>query len=219
MRALQWLLARLFPPKCVLCRKVLAPEETDLCTPCRKSLPIAERVDAAVRYTEGCTAALYYEGKVRDSILRYKFSGRSSYAAAYGRILGARILREYPQGFDLVTFAPVSAQRRRQRGYDQGALLAQAVGRELGIPVKKTLQKIRNNPAQSGIQDPARRRANVTGAYRLKGQAPRGLRILLVDDVLTTGATLSECARVLKTAGAASVTAGALACGRPNNMR
>ena len=219
MRALEWVMVRLFPPKCVLCRGLLGPEETDLCGSCRRELPTADRIDATVRYAEGCTAALYYEGKVRDSILRYKFSGKSDYAAAYGRILGARILREFPQGFDLVTFAPVSAKRRKQRGYDQGELLARAVGRELGIPAKRTLKKIRNNPAQSGLRDAAQRRANVVGVYRLAGQDPRGLRILLVDDVLTTGATLSECARVLLTAGAGSVTVGALACGRPKNMR
>ena len=219
MRLIQWALARLFPPKCVLCRGLLGPEETDLCGACRQDLPTVERIDAAVRYTDGCAAALYYEGRVRESVLRYKFSGRSGYAAAYGRILGARILREFPQGFDLVTFVPVSSRRRRQRGYDQGELLARAVGRELGIPAARTLKKIRNNPAQSGIQDAARRRANVVGAYRLAGRDPRGLRILLVDDVLTTGATLSECARVLQTAGAESVTAGAFACGRPKNKR
>lgn len=219
MRALQWLLARLFPPKCVLCQRVLASEETDLCGPCRRGLPTADRIDAPVRYTNGSTAALYYEGKVRESILRYKFSGKSGYSAAFGRILGTRILRDFSQGFDLVTFAPVSARRRRKRGYDQGELLARAVGRELGIPAERTLKKIRNNPAQSGIRDAARRRANVAGVYRLAGRDPRGLRILLVDDVLTTGATLSECARVLQTAGAASVTVGALACGRPKNKR
>ena len=219
MRALHWLLARLFPPKCVLCRGLLSPEETDLCAACRRDLPTADRIDATVRYADGCTAALYYEGRVRESVLRYKFSGRSSYAAAYGRILGARILREYPQGFDLVTFVPVSALRRRQRGYDQGELLARALGHELGIPAKRTLKKIRNNPAQSGIRDAAQRRANVAGAYRLAGQDPKGLRILLVDDVLTTGATLSECARVLQTAGARSVAVGAVACGRPKNKR
>lgn len=219
MRAVQWLLTRLFPPKCVLCQRLLGPEETDLCGTCRRELPTAERIDATVRYSEGCTAALYYEGHVRESVLRYKFSSKSGYASAFGRILAARILREFPQGFDLVTFVPVSARRRRQRGYDQGELLARAVGRELGIPEARTLKKIRHSPAQSGIQDAARRRANVAGAYRPAGRDPRGLRILLVDDVLTTGATLSECARVLQTAGAGAVTVGAFACGRPKIKR
>lgn len=217
MRAIEWVLSRLFPPKCVLCRKILEGEETDLCTDCRKNLPLAEKTEKTIRYVDRWTAVCYYEEKVRESLLRFKFSGRQSYASCYGRLLAACILREFSGDFDLLTYVPVSAKRRRKRGYDQTALLAEAVGQELGIPVVRTLKKIRNNPAQSSIRDPAQRRANVSGVYRAEEVPLQNRRILLLDDILTTGATVSECARVLRTAGAASVAVAAFACGRPKN--
>lgn len=214
MRGIQWLLARLFPPKCVLCRKLLEREETDFCAACRKELPLAERTNKSIRYVDRWTAACYYEGKVRESLLRFKFSGKRSYAPAYGRLLAVRIQREFGGEFDLLTYVPVSGRHRRRRGYDQTALLAAAVGRELGIPVTRAIRKIRNNPTQSSIRDPAQRRANVSGVYRTERVDLMDKRVLLLDDILTTGATVSECARVLRTAGAASVTAAAFACSR-----
>ena len=99
---------------------------------------------------------------------------------------------------DAVTWTPLSRQRRRERGYDQAQLLAKWVARELELPVLGMLDKVRDIPPQSGIQDDARRRANVLGAYRLRKDArPEGMNLLLVDDVVTSGSTLSECARLL----------------------
>ena len=91
-------------------------------------------------------------------------------------------------------------------------LLCHAVGAELGITPVKALRKIRNTPPQSGIRDVSRRRANVLGAYRsICSETLRGKRILLLDDVITTGATASECARVLLTAGAKEVFCASIA--------
>ena len=215
MRGAEWILARLFPPKCVLCRNLLGQEETDLCAACWMELPMAERTGKTIRYIDRWTAVCYYEGKVRESLLRFKFSGKRSYAAAYGRLLAAKIQREFGGDYDILTYVPVSARRKWKRGYDQAELLARAVGRELNVPVTRTLKKIRNNPAQSGMADAARRRGNVSGVYRAEKLELRNKRVLLLDDILTTGATVSECARVLRTAGAASVIAAAFACGRP----
>ena len=130
----------------------------------------------------------------------------------YGRMLAMRIHQEYPDGFDLITWVPVSRLRRLTRGYDQVELLANATGRELGQPPVSTLRKIRHNRPQSGITGQAKRRANVLGAYRvICPQEVCGKRILLLDDVITTGATAGECARVLLTAGAKEVHCGCLA--------
>jgi predicted amidophosphoribosyltransferase len=93
-------------------------------------------------------------------------------------------------------------------------LLAQAVSAELGIPAIQTLEKFRDNRANSGLRDPAERRANVLGVYRpVQPGRFRGKRVLLLDDIVTTGATASECARVLLTAGAEEVIFGAVAAG------
>lgn len=154
----------------------------------------------------------YYKDTVRSSILRYKFGRRRSYAPAYGRVLAMKLAKEELTDFDILTFVPIASLRRLSRGYDQVELLARRVSGELGLPACRTLRKIRNTPPQSGISDAARRRANVLGAYRaVDPDFLQGKRILLLDDIITTGATASECARVLLTAGAKEVYCAALA--------
>lgn len=123
-----------------------------------------------------------------------------------------RLLNCHEDGFDLITWVPVSRLRKLRRGYDQVELLAKYVGAELGMKPVRLLVKIRHNRAQSGIAGQAKRRANVLGAYRMVNpEQVRGKRILLLDDVITTGATAGECARVLLTAGAKEVHCGCIA--------
>ena len=157
-------------------------------------------------------ALWYYEGVVRSSLHRYKFRGAQSYAPVYGRLLAMQLLRRFPEGFDILTWVPVSPRRKWDRGYDQVELLARAVGAELELRPLRTLRKIRHNPPQSGITGQAQRKANVLGVYEaVQPSAFLGKRILLLDDVITTGATASECARVLLTAGAKEVICAAIA--------
>ena len=208
----QRILGLLFPPKCVFCRKLLAKEETDFCHSCRENAPEFEKSPFQLSFVAGWTSVWYYKGAARCSLLRYKFSGRRSYAGAYGRALAMKLQKEGADNFDVLSFVPIAFARKIKRGYDQVALLAEEVGKELKVPAVKTLRKIRNTPPQSGIQNVARRRANVLGAYRcVDAAAVRGKRVLLLDDVLTTGATASECARVLLTAGAKEVFCATLA--------
>ena len=126
-----------------------------------------------------------------------------------------KIREEFPDGFDILTWVPVSRLRRLRRGYDQVELLAHAVGRELEMAPVPTLKKIRHNRQQSRIRDSARRRANVLGAYRVMDpQLIRGMWIVLLDDIFTTGATVGECARMLRTEGAKEVHCAAVAAAR-----
>ena len=204
----QWL----FPPKCVLCRTLLQKDETDLCHTCRAQMSGAPVPHKKIPHLDRWTAVWYYEDTVRSSILRFKFGNARSYAQAYGRLLAMKLLREDLADFDILTWVPVSPLRRFRRGYDQVELLAQAVGRELGTEPVRLLKKTRHTPPQSGIADDAARRANVLGAYRVTD--PDGLRdkcVLLLDDVVTTGATAGECARVLRIAGAKCVNCAAVA--------
>lgn len=202
----------LFPPKCVLCGTVLDRGETDLCGSCRREVWECPADKGKIQFLDSWTALWYYEGSVRRSLLRFKFGGRRSYAENYGRLLAMRLLREHPGGFDLLTWVPVSPVRKLTRGYDQVELLARAVGRELGMKPVRLLRKIRNNPPQSGIQGEAKRRANVLGAYRAVNTGVlQGKRILLLDDIFTTGATVRECARILHTAGGAQIHCGVVA--------
>ena len=215
MRILNAVGELLFPRKCVLCGKLLEREETDLCRHCRVEAPECAVYSTKFSFLDSWTAVWYYEDPVRGSVLRYKFSSARHYADCYGRMLAMRLLERFPEGFDCLTWVPISRLRKFRRGYDQVELLARAVGRELGMEPVRLLKKIRNNPPQSGISGQAERRANVLGVYRLKASADvENKRILLLDDVITTGATAGECARVLLTGGASEVHFGAVAAAR-----
>lgn len=212
MRLWDGLLDLLYPPKCVFCRGLLQREETEVCAACRKTLP---RAEAEVKRSGiSCMAVFYYEAPVAESLRRFKFRGQSHYAEAYGRLLAMELLRSGVE-FDVLTWAPVSKRRRRKRGYDQTELLARAVAGELKVPCTRTLAKRRDNPPQSGLQGAAERRANVKGVYwAVTPELVADKRVLLIDDILTTGATLSECSFVLRAAGAAQVRCAALAATR-----
>ncbi len=205
------LLELIYPRKCVFCTCFLKREETDLCTGCRTRLPYCEDQRRSIPYSAKSVSVFYYEGDVREAVLRYKFGGQMHYSHAFGRLIAMQVRQHLPE-FDLICHVPVSRARRRARGYDQAKRLADAVGAELGNRPRRILKKLRNNPAQSGLQRPEQRRANVLGVYAVPDrEAVRGKTILLIDDVMTTGATLSECCRTLLDAGAAQVYCAVLA--------
>ena len=209
------ILQLLFPSKCLLCRKILQNGELDLCKACRTDSPECTNHQKKLPFIDSWTAVWYYEDNPRRSILRYKFQGARSCAQGYGRLLAMKLLEAHPDGFDVITWVPISPLRRFTRGYDQVELLAQAVGRELGMEPQRLLRKIRHNRPQSGIVGEAKRRANVLGAYQVENpEALSGKRILLLDDVITTGSTAGECARMLLTAGAKEIHCGAVAVAR-----
>ena len=210
----------IYPPKCALCEQVLPKNQTDFCNNCRENAQECEKAHFRISFLAGWTAVWYYKDTVRMGLIRYKFRHRRVHAFALGRKLAMKLQTENLTDFDILTFAPIAPLRKARRGYDQVALLAKAVGKELGVKPCRTLRKIRNTPPQSGITDPALRRANVLGAY--KAVAPeliRGKRVLLLEDIITTGATASECARVLLTAGAKEVYCAALAVSNYKNSR
>lgn len=212
---LTWIKELLFPPKCVLCGAILEKDELDLCRECRVNAPEYPIGRLKPQFLDSFAAIWYYEDTVRRSLLRYKFYGARHYAQCYGRILAMKLLQEYPECFDVLTWVPISRLRKLRRGYDQVELLARAVGAELGMEPRPLLKKVRHNPPQSGIVGQAQRRANVLGIYRAEQEEEIiGKRILLLDDILTTGATAGECARVLLTAGAAEVHCAVVAAVR-----
>ena len=202
----------LFPPKCILCRKVLSENETDLCRDCRENQPEFGNHKIKLSFLAQWTGVWYYKENVRQSILRYKFGNRRSYAAGYGRLLAMKLMKEGLEDTDLLTWAPISRRRKHRRGYDQTELLGQAVAAELGMELTPTLLKVRHTKPQSTMGGLSQRKANILGAYRvIDPDLVKGKRILLLDDILTTGATASECARILLTAGAKEVHCAAVA--------
>lgn len=215
MRFLYALLQLLFPPKCILCGRLLDFRETDLCQTCRVDGPECIQTRVKFPFLDTWTAVWHYEGLVRKSIHRFKFRGRRHYAKGYGKLLAMKLAQQHPEGFDILAWVPTGNLRKLTRGYDQVELLAEAVGSELGVTPVPLLKKIRNNRPQSSIKGESQRRANVLGAYRvIDPEKVRDKRIVLLDDVITTGATAGECARVLLTAGAEEIYFGAVACAR-----
>jgi len=209
------LLDLLFPPKCVFCGKVLHEKNDEWCDRCVESLPFtmnSGRQEGA--YYDFCVSPLYYKASVRRSVLRYKFKGASGYADAYGKIL-AGCIRENPDiRYDMISWVPLSEKRKRDRGYDQAMLLALATALELGEVAVETLKKTRNVRAQSELGSADARRDNISGVYEaVDPELLDGKCILLIDDIVTTGSTLEECAGVLLSAGAARVVCAALASG------
>ena len=215
MKLFYALVQLLFPPTCILCGTLLEKGQTDLCPTCRTDGPECPVSRVKFPFLDSWVAVWHYEGLVRKSIHRFKFYGRRHYAKGYGRMLAMKLSQQHPDGFDLLTWVPTSPLRKLFRGYDQVELLAKAVGSELGVKPEPLLKKIRHNRPQSGIRGEAQRRANVLGAYRVMDPARvQNKRIVLLDDVITTGATAGECARVLLTAGAEEVHFGAVASAR-----
>ena len=209
------ILTLLFPPRCVLCRKFLTKTETDYCHDCRQTAPQMQKSNLRFSFLAGWTAVWYYKDNVRSSLMRFKFYGHRSYAAAYGRLLAMKLQEKGWDQPDLLTWVPISARRLRKRGYDQSQLLAQAVASELGTVAVPTLKKIRHTNPQSTKKDSAQRRANVLGAYRaIDPDRIRDKTIVLIDDIITTGATAGEAGRILLTAGGKEVHFGAVAAAR-----
>lgn len=206
------LLDLLFPPKCPFCGKLLKKGQGLLCPDCQRDLPWTQGEQQKTEFVSRCVSPLWYRDLVRLSHHRYKFCGVQAYAVPYARLMTQCVNDRLQGEFDMITWVPLSPLRRWRRGYDQAQLLAERLGEELDMPCEPLLKKVRNTRAQSGLKGESQRRANVLGAYSVHRDArPEGRRILLVDDVVTTGATLSECARMLLSAGAAQVVCVTLA--------
>ncbi len=173
------------PPLCPRCGAGRTGEE---CAECRgKELLFA-----------GATVLGRYEGKLREAVLQLKFRGSRHLADEFGRRLASRL----PRSFDLVVPVPMSRWKLLVRGYNTADLVAERLARHAGLPYsRRRLRKVRRTRPQSELAM-EERLVNPRGAYRAR---PAAGRVLLVDDVLTTGATANACTEALRAAGAAEV--------------
>lgn len=145
-----------------------------------------------------------YEGALRELIHLYKYGGVRTLAKPLGDLLASALPRE--ERFDAVAAVPLHWRRRWQRGFNQSELLARTIAARAAIPVLRALRRVHSTQTQAGLSNTARRRNVATAFECARGAAAlAGKRILLIDDVLTTGSTAAACARVLKRAGASRV--------------
>ena len=199
MSVLEKVLAFFYPKRCLLCGRAGAVNEDELCADCAKLQP-----DIRVRffalhagrrdYTLECRAPQRYKEPFRSSLWRFKFKNGTNLAKPLAKLMLPAIDK--------------NRERLKQRGYDQSVLLAKEVSKLTGIPCRTDiLEKTKHNRTQHNLSA-KEREANVRGAYRAEGAAR--LRILLLDDIVTTGATAVECAKVLYRNGADYV--GCVSC-------
>jgi ComF family protein len=160
---------------------------------------------------ELAVAAFAHGGSLRRALQRLKYGGSAQIAVPLARaaVPALEALTRMCGPLPLVP-VPVHAARQRQRGYNQAALLARELGSELGLPVVEILERRRATVRQHGLGKAARLH-NLRGAFALRHGARTPSRLILVDDILTTSATLESCAQVLRDAGAASVYGFAIA--------
>jgi len=207
---IDYLLDLLYPTRCIICRRLIPPGRPRLCPQCQERIPKATHTN--IRHVKDCVAACIYEGETADAIRRYKFGGCQAYAPAFGELVAERIYEDLWGEFDLLSWVPLAPDRKRERGYDQAELIARSAAKRLRTPLVRTLKKRRHVARQSGTSSADERRANIAGAYAASDPVLiAGKRILLIDDIVTTGSTLSECAETLLLAGASEIYCAALA--------
>lgn len=218
------ILAMIFPQRCPFCGKVVQ-KGAEACAECAEKLPlvtgtICKTCGRGLKYChchgrrfqfERCVAPFYYEGPAKHGIMRLKFYGARMVAKSFGAYIADTVRREYAgELFDFVTAVPLSRGEMRKRGFNQSGVVAQALAENLGLNFYEALKK----PGEIKPQRKCKGRVrwgNVFGAFKVCGDVC-GKTILLVDDVETTGATLNECARVLRLAGAGRVYCAVIAC-------
>ena len=215
MKLIQLILNLIYPPKCPFCGHILDQGEVDLCFACQRTLPWTEGQNPTVDFCDVSLSPLKYRDGVRKAVHRYKFNYGKMHSRYLGELMAQCLHDRWSEPVDLVVWVPLSDKHRRKRGYDQAELLARRVGELAEIPVVGALEKVRETATQSTLEKPSERRANVLGAYRVReGAELKGKRVVLVDDVVTSGATLAECAACLRMAGAQNIVALTFACAK-----
>lgn len=189
-----------FPEYCPYCSSLIEPDDIS-CPHCGKSV-----LGQAVTIRRGvvgsrCVAPFAYEGKIRKAIVNFKFHEMSQYARPLAAVLAKTIEEEYPvDEIDLITYVPMHKWDQLNREYNQSELLAKELSDTFSIPCVETLLKVKRTKQQHKLKF-SERKKNLSGAFVLKDKEwIRGKTVLLIDDVMTSGITLSHCVKKLYSA-------------------
>lgn len=215
------LLYVLFPNRCALCGQVI-PADAPFCAACSETAPymlppvcpLCGRSEAlcrcrgSARQFERCVMPFRYVGSVRRAIARFKREGCGTMADAFADEMAEVLRREYGAlPFAAVTAVPLHRRALRRREFNPAELLARRIAKKLALPYVPLLTKLYETPPQKALSA-VNRQGNLLGVFDVSApEAVAGKTVLLVDDVITTGATLNECAKMLKLYGAEAVYA------------
>lgn len=216
----------LFPPRCAVCTGALAIAEWEdgLCGGCKESLPFLPAGECprcggrsetgglcgdclrAFAFASACAAFPY--GAVRDAIHLFKYRGGKAFGSGLGRLMAAYLAERHGvllAGTDALVPVPLHPKKEARRGFNQAALLCRAVSEETGLPLREDILRRERETAAQSLLSVGERKENLRGAFKAGAEAA-GKRLLLVDDIFTTGTTCNECAKALYRAGAAEVS-------------
>ncbi len=221
-----------FPERCAYCGRPV-PVGAGQCFTCAGELPIIVppvcphcgrgKAACACGGTEGpldgTAAPFYYEGTVRSGILQFKKGCRPYAAEEYARMIALVVRREYGESrFDGIAAVPSGRAAMKRRGFNPTQAIAEELAKRLDLPVLPLLVKVQEPPVPQKQLSASQRRGNVLGVFDVEGHRDlSGMRLLVVDDVITTGATIAECAKMLKLCGAQRVVGTAVAATRLSN--
>ena len=205
MRVWERVRRALLPDRCICCGTVL--QQGTVCEACRRDLPRATGTNPVFcgRFCKRAVAPFYYKDHIRAAARRLKYKNSMPAVAFFAEEMAHEVRTGLPGiRFDLVTNVPMEAAQLRRRGYNPAARLARETAKCLGLPWIETLRQVRRTGRQHTLPE-GLRATNVTDAYKVAGADVRGKTVLLADDILTTGSTLEECAKMLQAAGATQV--------------
>lgn len=200
----------LFDRRCLLCGAALSADTSRaaLCPDCARAVRLEYRFRGEIHIpgADGAASALCYRGRVRDALHRFKFGGKAHYAPWFAAEMSAVLARQLDEWRPTcVTYLPLGPMRRRERGYNQAELLARPVAETFALPCVPLLRKRLFSGRQSLRTETERREKAEGSLLPARGADAEGARVLVIDDIITTGATAGEAARALRGMGADAV--------------
>lgn len=237
MNIIEQLISVIYPNKCIFCKQIIdsqaAAVNNYVCEKCSKNLPIIpltirdihDRNEESGKYIieysfDKCISYFYYKDVVKRAIGDFKFNGKQSYSKPFADYIFRMINESLDEvNFDIIAYVPMHKLSKRKRGYNQARLLAVELSKLLKIPISDDiLLKTRKNKNQHTLKL-SLRCENVKGVYSAQNKSKiLGKNILLVDDIVTSGYTTSECAKVLKESGADKVYCVSIAAADSKNL-
>ncbi len=198
------LLSIFFPERCPYCRDVIKPCEL-YCEECKDKIPL-NTCKKKIAGVYEVLSVVPYDGIFKKAVLRLKFKKLEQYAYPLARLMAEKLMKEFETlSFDVITFVPLHPDDLKERGFNQCELLAKYLSEAVKIPHRALLKKTRKNAPQHKLSA-SKRKKNVEGVFKAVDKSLiKGNRILIIDDIVTTGCTLEECAKVLEENGALEI--------------